>query len=298
MPPSCQAEPTMSSLPSSPYCCLSVLPRCPCPVVHRCSFPLLLPSFHCPSGFSLGIPSSASRALGWRYSVIHLPCILCLSNKDDCHYMLYHLSSLYVLWNQRHFCMPCSGSTREILGSNAGRISEMPTAQCLPAPQEHLCPAPLSKTRDLSFKNYVFSSVHSCFLLIVSVKFKSDSDDFSKYLFIKTKTNNEGISRWKHLPNNPRKLSGYYLRVHKYDSGMPSFILKLPLGKLPSDDSTSYLADFMLDCKCYLWSLVSNHHIFKTIIGLNLVTMSSGHSRRQPPPFSVLLFIFVHKMGS
>lgn len=124
---------------------------------------------------------------------------------------------------------------------------------------------------------YVFSSVHSCFLLIVSVKFKSDSDDFSKYLFMKTKTNNEGIARWKHPPKNPRKSSGYHLRVHEYGLGMPAFVLKLPLGELPSEDSTSHLADFMLDCKSYLWSLVSNHHIFETIIVLNLVAIFSGH---------------------
>ena len=144
MPPSCQAEPTMPSLPSSPYCCLSVLPRCPCP--------LLLPPFHRPSGFSLGIPSSASQALGWHHSVTHLPCILCLSNKDDHHYVLYHLSSLYALWNQGRFCLPCSRSMRTILGSNAGRISEMPITQYLPAPQERLCSASLFKTRGVSFK--------------------------------------------------------------------------------------------------------------------------------------------------
>lgn len=153
MPPSCQAEPTMPSLPSSPYCCLSVLPRCPCLAVHRCSCPLLLPPFHCPSGFSLGIPSSASQALGWHHSVTHLPCILCLSNKDDRHYVLYHLSSLYALWNQGHFCLLCSCSMRKILGSTAGRISEIPITQYLPAPQERLCSAPLFKTRDVSFKN-------------------------------------------------------------------------------------------------------------------------------------------------
>lgn len=127
-----------------------------------------------------------------------------------------------------------------------------------------------------------------------SVKFKSDSDYFPKRLLIKIKANNEGLLRLKHLPNNTKKSSECYLQAHKYGPGMPAFNLKLLLGKQWSADIIiSCLAYVTLQCKCHLWSLLSNHISLKSQLVLTFVAITlrpemlpCGHPGRGP--YSVL----------
>lgn len=96
---------------------------------------------------------------------------------------------------------------------------------------------------------------------IFSVRLKSMQ--ITKYLFIKINANNE-----KYLdPNVCQTTQGNQMdvKVHKFRFRNACFYLKTPLGTQSSMDIIIFhLADFTLECKCSLQSLVSDHHTFKS----------------------------------